>query len=81
MTDKIIKTIYSIDKKKRVNFIQKSNGLFTFEEECFSEDPVEMCWISTERQFLSICDSLDSAILEAKGRISWLEEQWGQIGH
>ena len=80
MNDKILKTIYSIDQKKRINFIQKANGTFCFEEEYFSEDPLEMSWIPIARQFLSICDSLDLAIREAKGRVSWLEEQWSQIG-
>ncbi len=81
MNDKIVKTIYSIDKKNKIDFIQKSNGTFYFEEEHFSEDPLEMYWITVYAQFQTICDSLDTAIREAKGRISWLEEQWDQIEH
>ncbi len=40
-----------------------------------------MYWITVYAQFQTICDSLDTAIREAKGRISWLEEQWDQIEH
>lgn len=75
MADKIIKIIYKLDQKKRVIFFQK-NSNFSFEEEYFSADPLEMVWISTGRQFLTICDSIDIAIREAKGRIPWLEEEY-----
>jgi hypothetical protein len=75
MNDKVVKTICSIDGRQRVNFIQKSNNTFYFEEEYFSENPLEMSWISSGRQSLSICDSLESAIQEAKSRIAWLEKQ------
>lgn len=80
MSIQILKTIYSIDHTKRVNFIQKDNGHFYFEEEHFSDEPLEMCWLPVTRQ-LSICDSIDTAMNEAKGNISWLEEEWGQVGH
>ncbi len=75
---KFLKTIFSLDNRKRVNFIQNKNGHFYFEEEHFSDEPLEMCWLPITRQ-LSICDSIDTAIREAKGNIHWLDEEWDQI--
>lgn len=78
MSIQILKSLYSLDKSKRVNFIQRSDGHFYFEEEHFSDEPLEMCWLPVPRQ-LSICDSIDTAIYEAKGSIGWLREEWDQI--
>lgn len=73
MAYKILKTTYSIDQSKRVSFIQGSNGHFSFEEEYFSEEPREKCWLPISHP-PCICDSLDTAIREAKNRICWLKE-------
>jgi hypothetical protein len=73
IVDQIIQTIYSKDGKKRVHIVRRANGFYGFDEEYFSEDLYEMCWIPlTSRRPFSICDSAETALREAKGRIVWL---------
>jgi hypothetical protein len=63
--------IYSADRQRRVVFYKHQGDSFTFEEECWSDDPYERCWI-LRRSPDSICDSLETAKAEAAGRIDWL---------
>ncbi len=68
----LVKTIYSSDRLRKVEFERRRDGSFTFEEWEYSTDPLEQCWIPVPRDSWSFCDSLATAEREAHGRISWL---------
>jgi hypothetical protein len=67
-------TIYDQDKQRRVTIFQNQDGTFGFEEDYFSDDPLEQCWVS--KCFPgSRCGSLDEARREVHGRVAWLKEE------
>jgi hypothetical protein len=68
----IIREIYSQDRMYRVLIVKRKNGLFGYEEEYFSQDPMERCWCPYSQKPFAICDSPETALKEAKGRIKWL---------
>ena len=69
------RVIYDLDNKRRVLILRSANGSYSFVEECFSEDPYEQCWIPvTKGRSIPICDSIDTVLREAKGRIDWFSE-------
>jgi hypothetical protein len=56
-----------------VIIFQREDGSFGFEEECYSDDPLEQCWIpQTHRRSAPYCDSFEIVMREARGRIDWL---------
>jgi hypothetical protein len=66
------RVIYDHSDKRRVT-ISGANGSYTFVEEHFSDEPLEMCWIpQTHRRSRPICSSFEIALREAEGRIEWL---------
>jgi hypothetical protein len=72
---KTIRICYDSSGKKRVLIIRRDDGFYTFQEEHFSDDPFEMCWIvKTSNRSLSICETMETALTEAMGRIHWLSE-------
>lgn len=72
MAEKIVREIYNPDRTRRVLIVQRDGGSFGFEEEHFSEEPLEKCWIRESQKPFSICDSPEIALKEATGRIAWL---------
>lgn len=61
---------------KRVDIIQRDDSAFTFEEWYFSDDPLEMAWFPiSEGRSMALCDSFDTALREAYGRIKWLADE------
>jgi hypothetical protein len=72
MTEKNIREIYSQDRMQRVLIVERENGAFGFEEEYFGQGPMEMCWCRYGQSPFSICDSPETALKEARGRIAWL---------
>jgi hypothetical protein len=68
--------IYNADKTKRVRIFQSSDGSFRFEEETYSHEPLERCWLPiTKGRSIAVCDSFEIALREARGRIDWLCQQ------
>jgi hypothetical protein len=64
---------------RRVVIYELDSGGFTFEEEHFGNDPLEQCWLPvTKGRSHPICASLEIALREAAGRVSWLA---AEIGH
>jgi len=74
MSEETNYTFYDRDKKRRVIVARVADGHYTFEEEKFSDEPMEMAWIPTAGRSYSICESYDIAIREARGRVPWLSE-------
>ncbi|HLY72824.1 MAG TPA: hypothetical protein VKU80_01795 [Planctomycetota bacterium] len=72
MSQTIVEMIYSPERNARVQVFHRDNGTFGFEEERFQKE--EQCWIPFGRYSESIIDSLESAIREATGRVSWLAD-------
>lgn len=58
--------------KLRVIIFQRDDGSFGFEDQKFSDEPLEMCWIPRGRYSESFCDSAARATAEAHGRVDWL---------
>lgn len=69
-----VRTIYDVAKKRRVVIFQGEDGSFGFEEQRFSDEPLEMCWIPFGRYSVCYCDTAERALVEARGRVSWLSE-------
>src|SRR6185503_626230 len=72
MSQTIVEVIYSPERNARVQVFRRGNGTFGFEEERFQKE--EQCWIPFGRYSEAIIDSLESAVREAAGRVSWLAD-------
>ena len=72
MADTTLRAIYSIDGKRRVLVVKRDNGYFSFDEEYFSDEPNEKCWLAYGYSRGSYSDSEDIAIREACSRVDWL---------
>jgi hypothetical protein len=70
-----VRQVLSSSGKERVIIYRRENGTFGFEEERWSSDPNEQCWISFGNYSYCICGSEEEAIREALGRVSWLSER------
>ena len=69
--EKIIKeTFVKSDGTRKVEIFQRENKTFGFEEFEFGSE--ENSWYPVGEYSLAIIDSLDNAIREAEGRVSWL---------
>jgi len=67
------RVIYDSDRKRRVRVIGLLDGSYSFIEEKFSDEPLEMSWIpQTYRRSQPICSSVEIALREARGRVEWL---------
>ena len=67
-----IQTIYDSSQIRRVVVFQREDGSFGFEEQRFSAEALERAWIPFGRYSLSRCDTAESALAEAHGRVAWL---------
>lgn len=67
-----IETIYDSEQERRVVIYQRDDGSFGFVEDYFSELPLEHCWIESDRDTESFCDTLETVRREVYGRVSWL---------
>jgi hypothetical protein len=66
----IIQTIYDNSQTRRVIIFQRDDGSFGFDEERFSDEPLEMVWLPSGRDCR--CDTAEGALIEAYGRVEWL---------
>ncbi len=67
-----LREINNDDRRKRVVFYSRAVDSVSFVEEAWSDEQFEQCWIPS-RWPDSPCDSLATAIREARGRIAWLD--------
>lgn len=75
MSREIAKTIYSKDGSRRVVLFRRPDGTFGFEDQKYSTEPNERCWIPFGRYSESRTISAEDALREATGRIAWLAEE------
>lgn len=70
--EKIIKkTFMKSDGTRKVEIFQRENKTFGFEELEFGSE--ENSWYPVGEYSFAVIDSLDNAIREAEGRVSWLQ--------
>lgn len=70
-----IRKIYDDTRKHRVIIFRRDDGTFGFMDEMYSEEPDEMGWMPRGRYSECICDSLEAAEKEARGRVDWLSNE------
>jgi hypothetical protein len=61
-------------RKRRVVVFRRDDGSFGFEEERFSDEPLEMAWIPFGRYSNCRCDTAEHALREARSRVAWLAQ-------
>jgi hypothetical protein len=72
---KTVKELYAHDCKRKVQIFQRDNGSFGFEVLRYSDDPLEMSWITFGRYSECFAPSAQIAESEARFRVGWLEPQ------
>lgn len=70
-----VQEIYSQDKKHRVVILERADGTFFYEEEHFSKQETELCWIPKKRQTIGFYETYETALREAIANIGWLRDQ------
>lgn len=70
-----VRTISHADGKRRVHIVDRGDGTYGYEEEHFSDDPFEMCWVPRRQFPLTICDSSQRAEREARAAVAWLRDE------
>jgi hypothetical protein len=73
-----VRVIEEIGGNRRVIVFRRENGTYGFTEEHFSDEPLEQCWIPQRPDSESFCDSEETAVKEATGRVDWLAMQGGE---
>jgi len=73
MTRKLVECIADETGRFRVIIFQREDGSFGFEDQTFSDEPTEQCWISRRRHSESFCDSARRAVKEAHQRVDGLK--------
>ena len=63
--------IYDAERVRRVLIFQRDDGKWSFAEAHFSAHPLEMRWVS-QAHGVSICDTRETALREARSRVDWL---------
>lgn len=72
--------LYDEERKRRVKILRFADGSFSFIEEHYSDEPLELCCIpQNERRSRPICASFEVAVREAKGRVEWLAAMDGAL--
>ena len=71
---RIVRTMTSPEGKRRVLIVDRGDGRFGYDEEYFSDDPDEKCWVPLRQFPLTIRDSPESAEREARGCVDWLRD-------
>jgi len=69
---KIVQTIFSADKMRKVQFVQNHDGTYGFTSLKLGE---EECWYPCGRYSQCHAATLDLAVREAEGRIRWLRDR------
>jgi len=71
---KTVQTIYDVSMERRVVLFESDDRSFGFEEQRFSREPLEMCWVPVGKppHPNTPCDTVEQASLEACRNIYWL---------
>ena len=74
MNQRVIKTIYSEARKRKVEIVERDDGAFSFENWQYSDDPHEMCWLLFGHEGFTLTDTAERAEAEARARFGWLAD-------
>jgi hypothetical protein len=69
--------LYDSTGKRRVRIVHRGSGRYGYDEERFSDEPLEMCWVPIPQMPLVVCDSPEAAERDARGQIPWLRDLSG----
>lgn len=69
----VIHTITKASGDRRVEFFRRDDGTFGFEPEIWLDE--EECWVPHGRYSQCRVGSLEDAVSEAEGRVSWLRDE------
>jgi hypothetical protein len=72
MADQRLQEIYSRDGKRRVVIYRRDTGTFFYDQEHFSEHPLELCWIPLRQVPIGVYESQLRAEEEARANVDWL---------
>lgn len=67
----VVEVIYSPRRNSKIEIFRRENGTYGFAELRFAGE--EKCWIPFGRYSEAVVDSVETAIREARGRVSWLD--------
>ena len=70
MTGSVVYCIWNDEKTRRVEFYQRDEGNFGFED--LSYDSEEDAWTPKGAYSESFTETLEDAVREARARVSWL---------
>jgi hypothetical protein len=70
--DPCVHVLKDAEGKRRVRIFRRHTGTYYFEDEYFSEHPMERCWIPIRGGTVGFYDSEQTALREAKANIDWL---------
>ena len=69
----VLKILAHPDRKNRVLIVRRQNGMFGFEAEKWSDEPLELCWMRSTQNPFGLFDSAETAEREARAHIGWLD--------
>ena len=70
----VVKELVSADGKRKVEIVQRADGVFGFEAWRFSDEPREQCWIPDGQYSVCLATDAATAEREARGRVYWLKD-------
>lgn len=74
MREQVVKTIVNADGTRKVEIFRRADGTFGFEELKWWDAP-ENSWVPFGRYSIAFIDTLDHAVEEVKGRVSWVPSE------
>lgn len=72
MPETVLRMISDATRLRRVLIVRRGNGSYGWEAEYWSDEPLEQSWVRIGQRPLSVCDSEETAVREAMGRVDWL---------
>ena len=79
MNRESIRTLWSTDRKSRVNIFRRNDGTYGFLEERYSDAEFENCWIPHFGDTESFCATEEIAIREVTSRVPWLAKMVASV--
>ena len=67
-----LRLLHDGEAKRRLRIFLRHTGSFYFQEEYFSEHPLEECWIPVAGGGVGFYDSEQTALREATAELDWL---------
>ena len=70
--DSCVRVLQDSEGKRRVRIFRCNTGTYYFEDEYFSEHPLERCWIPIRGGAVGFYDSEQTALRKVKANVDWL---------